>query len=185
MKNELDYDRIEKMMDSMIGRRKGDNVYERPSWREYFFEVTDAIARRATCDRGRSGCIIVRDNQILVSGYVGSTPGLPHCDEAGHLITKMFNYDGTESEHCVRTIHAEMNAILQAAKMGIPLDGATMYCNMTPCRNCAMSIIRVGIKAVHCKKKYHRGQAAEEMFKQVGVELTFETEELEQYVRQK
>ncbi len=92
---------------------------DRPSWREYFFEVMEAIAKRATCDRGRSGCVIVRDNQLLVAGYVGAPPGFPHCDELGHLLIKTTHPNGEVSEHCVRTLHAEQNAINNAAKNGM------------------------------------------------------------------
>ncbi|HWS49060.1 MAG TPA: hypothetical protein VN174_03360, partial [Candidatus Methanoperedens sp.] len=90
--------------------------YVRPSWDEYFLELADAVSKRATCDRGRSGCVIVRDKRILVTGYVGSPAGLPHCDEVGHLMKTMVNEDGSKSDHCVRTVHAEQNAICQAAK---------------------------------------------------------------------
>ncbi|MDR0540365.1 MAG: cell division protein DedD, partial [Spirochaetaceae bacterium] len=102
--------------------------YRRPSWDEYFMEVCDAISRRATCDRGRSGAVIAKNNQILVTGYVGAPAGLPHCDEAGHQLKKMIHEDGTVTTHCVRTVHAEQNAICQAAKRGIAIDGATLYC---------------------------------------------------------
>ncbi len=108
----------------------------------------DEVAKRATCDRGKSGCLIVKDKRILCSGYVGSPPGFPHCDEAGHLLKKVINDDGSISRHCVRTIHAEQNAICQAAKYGIPLEGTTLYCTMEPCRVCAMLIISVGVKKV-------------------------------------
>lgn len=155
----------------------------RPEWNEYFFEVMDAIAKRATCDRGRSGCVIVKDNQILVTGYVGAEPGGRHCDEVGHRMVRVINPDGSESEHCTRTIHAETNAILQAAKLGVPLSGSTVYVSMTPCRNCAMAIIRVGIKEVHCRKKYHRGQESEKMFRKNRIKLTFESKEIQKYKR--
>jgi deoxycytidylate deaminase len=108
-----------------------EKKYDRPSWDDYFMEVMEAISKRATCDRGRSGCVIVKDKQILVTGYVGSPKGLPHCDEVGHQFKKMINEDGSISEHCVRTVHAEQNAICQAAKRGIAIDGATLYCRMT------------------------------------------------------
>ncbi len=93
--------------------------YRRPSWDEYFMEICQTVAKRATCDRGRSGCVIARDNQILVTGYVGSPAGLPHCDESGHKMKKMIHEDDTITQHCVRTVHAEQNAICQAAKRGI------------------------------------------------------------------
>jgi dCMP deaminase len=84
----------------------------------------------------------------------------------------------------VRTVHAEQNAICQAAKMGVALNGATLYCKMTPCRTCAMLLINCGIKRVVCEKKYHAGSESEEMFKEVGVELNFFDEEIEHYEKQ-
>ncbi|HNZ84619.1 MAG TPA: cytidine/deoxycytidylate deaminase family protein [Candidatus Woesebacteria bacterium] len=155
--------------------------YIRPSWDDYFMEVMEAISKRATCDRGRSGCVIVKDKQILVTGYVGSPKGLPHCDEAGHQFKQMLNEDGTTSQHCVRTVHAEQNAICQAAKLGVPIDGSTVYCRMTPCRTCAMLLINCGVKRVVCERKYHAGAESEEMFKKVGIELEYKHDELQQY----
>ncbi|MBU1201557.1 MAG: cytidine/deoxycytidylate deaminase family protein [Nanoarchaeota archaeon] len=170
--------------------KKNDNEeskqekYVRPTWDEYFMEVARTIAKRATCDRGRSGCVIAKNKQLLVTGYVGSPIGLPHCDEAGHLIKKVVHEDNTESSHCVRTVHAEQNAICQAAKLGVPIEGATLYCKMTPCRTCAMIIINCGIKKVVCEKKYHQGRESEEMFKAAGVTIEYFKEELESYENQ-
>ncbi len=157
----------------------------RPSWDEYFIKLADTVAQRATCDRGRSGCVITKDRQILVTGYVGSPKGLPHCDEVGHLFKKVIHEDGSVTQHCVRTVHAEQNAITQAARRGIALDGGTLYCRMTPCRTCAMLIINCGIVRVVCEKKYHAGAETEEMFKQVGIELNYMSEEVQQYSGQK
>ena len=159
-------------------------VYIRPTWDEYFMEVARTIAKRATCDRGRSGCVIARDKQLLVTGYVGSPVGLPHCDDVGHLMKKVIHDDDTISQHCMRTVHAEQNAICQAAKLGVPLDGATVYCKMTPCRTCAMLIINCGIKRVVCEKKYHRGAESEQMFKEAGVVLEFFEEDFVKYENQ-
>ena len=162
----------------------GEGKYIRPSWDEYFMELANAAAKRATCDRGRSGCVIVKDKQVLVTGYVGSPIGLPHCDEVGHLFKKTFHEDETITTHCVRTVHAEQNAICQAARRGIALDGATLYCRMTPCRVCAMLIINCGIKRVVCEKKYHAGEESEEMFKQAGIKLEFFSEDILKYNNQ-
>ena len=98
---------------------------------------------------------------------------MPHCDDAGHLIKKLTHEDGHVSEHCTRTVHAEMNAICQAARNGIAVEGATLYCRMTPCRNCAMVIINSGIKRVVAQRHYHEGEETVEMFKQTGIVLTF------------
>jgi len=161
-----------------------ENKYVRPSWDEYFMEIANTVSKRATCDRGRSGCVIVRDRQILVSGYVGSPIGMPHCDEVGHQFKQTIHEDGTKTQHCVRTVHAEQNAICQAAKRGIALENATLYCRMTPCRVCAMLIINCGISRVVCEKKYHSGIESEEMFRMAGVKLEFFSEEVQQYEKQ-
>ena len=155
--------------------------YVRPTWGEYFMEVCRAIAKRATCDRGRSGCVIARDNQLLVTGYVGAPRGLPHCDDVGHQFKKVQHEDGSISQHCVRTVHAEQNAICQAAKRGISIDGATLYCKMTPCRTCAMLIINCGIKRVIAEKRYHDSADSIEMFKQAGVILEHLSDSVEEY----
>ena len=157
------------------------DTIRRPSWDEYFLGLMDEVGKRATCDRGRSGCIVVRDKQIVCTGYVGSPPGFPHCDEEGHLMKEVVDEDGTSRMHCMRTIHAEQNAICQAAKHGIPLKGSTLYCKMEPCRVCAMLIISVGITKVIAKKKYHAAQETRNMFRQAGVELAVVEDEVEQY----
>ncbi len=159
-------------------------IHQRPSWDEYFMKIMDAVATRATCDRGRSGCVIAKDKQILVTGYVGSPIGIPHCDEIGHQIKTTIHEDGSKSDHCVRTTHAEQNAICQAAKLGIPINGATLYCRMTPCSTCAKMIINSGIKKVVCQKKYHQSKESEELFSKAGVELFTLNNEVEQYKNQ-
>lgn len=159
-------------------------VYKRPSWDEYFTEVSRVVAKRATCDRGRSGCVIVKDKHILTTGYVGSPPGFPHCDEVGHLMKTNVHADGSGSQHCIRTVHAEQNAIAMAAKLGIPLEGATLYCKMTPCRLCAMLIASVGIVRVVAEKKYHAGKESEEVFNAAKIRLDFVSEQLEKYKNQ-
>lgn len=155
--------------------------YIRPTWDEYFMEVMDAISKRATCDRGRSGCVIAKNNRLLVTGYVGSPIGLPHCDEVGHLMKKVIHEDGHISEHCMRTVHAEINAICQAARNGIALEGGTLYCRMTPCRNCCMAIINSGIKRVVVQKLYHAGAESIEMFKEAGVQFESLSTEIQTY----
>ena len=158
--------------------------YQRPSWDDYFLEVAHAIAKRATCDRGRSGCVIAKNKQLLVTGYVGAPAGLPHCDEAGHQMKKVVHENGRETSHCVRTVHAEQNAICQAAKLGVAIDGATLYCRMTPCRTCAMLIINCGIKRVVCERKYHAGAESEDLFRQANIELEYRNPDVEQYDNQ-
>ena len=161
-----------------------ETKYERPSWDEYFMEVCDAIAKRATCDRGRSGCVIAKDNQLLVTGYVGAPAGLPHCDEVGHQFKKMLHEDDSVTTHCVRTVHAEQNAICQAAKRCISINGATLYCRMTPCRTCAMLLINCGIVRVVCQRRYHDSGDSEAMLDMAGVKLEYVHDEVQQYDKQ-
>ena len=146
--------------------------------------MCEAVAARATCDRGKCGAVIVKDKRIMTTGYVGAPAGLPHCDEAGHDLRKMINEEGQISQHCVRTLHAEQNAILQAARFGIPLEGATLFCKMTPCRTCAMMIINAGIKRVVCEKRYHADKDTIEMFKQAEIELCIINNEFVKYDKQ-
>jgi dCMP deaminase len=159
-------------------------MYNRPSWDDYFMEVCDAISKRATCDRGRSGCVIARDNRLLVTGYVGAPAGLPHCDDAGHQLKKMLHEDGSVTTHCVRTVHAEQNAICQAAKNGVSINGATLYCRMTPCRTCAMLIINCGIIRVVCQRRYHDAADSEAMLAAAGIKLEYVHDEVQEYEKQ-
>jgi len=161
-----------------------DEKYIRPTWDEYFMEIARAVAKRATCDRGRSGCVIARNKQILVTGYVGSPKGLLHCDEVGHQMKTTTHEDGRQTQHCVRTTHAEQNAICQAAKLGVSIDNATLYCKMTPCTVCAKMIINSGIQRVICEKKYHAGTESEAMFKMAGINLSYFDETVEKYDKQ-
>ncbi len=157
------------------------NQKPRPTWDEYFIRIMNEVASRATCDRGRSGCVITKDNHILVTGYVGSPKGIPHCYDVGHIMKKMIHEDGSTSEHCVATAHAEQNAICQAAMLGIPLEGSTLYCRMTPCRACAQMIINCGIKRVFCERKYKLAKDTEDMFKAVGMEIKYKWFEVQKY----
>lgn len=115
------------------------NRRQRPTWDEYFLDIAFSVAERSTCDRAHVGSVLVREKRILATGYNGSPAGLPHCDEVGHLII-----DG----HCVRTLHAEQNAIIQAALHGISTEGATAYVTHQPCLTCAKMLINAGIQRV-------------------------------------
>ena len=143
--------------------------------------VMHALAERATCDRGRTACVIVKENQILCSGYVGSPPGLPHCDDVGHLLKTVTHEDGTRTTHCMRTIHAEQNAICQAARRGVSIEGATVYCKLAPCRACAMLLIAAGIRRIVAEYRYQAGGEAEDILKAAGVELYFVHDETLSY----
>ena len=184
--NDGDFEALHTKIDEILARfMPPEEEHRRPSWDEYFMDLCHSVALRATCNRGRSGCVIVKDKQILVTGYVGSPSHLPHCDEVGHLFRKTLHEDGSVSTHCVRTVHAEQNAICQAARRGVALNGSTLYCTMTPCRTCAMLIINCGIKKVVADYKYHAGAESEEMFAQAGVELVYIHNEVLQYKNQK
>lgn len=134
----------------------------------YFIKIVDTVALRATCNRGMSGCIITKDKYILTTGYVGAPIGFNHCGNR-HLLSKVLHEDGSITTHCVGTVHAEINAIIQAAKRGICIDGATLYCTMTPCLSCAMAIINCGIKRVVCKNRYKLADLSESYFEEAGI----------------
>lgn len=117
----------------------------RNDWSHYFMSIAAQIATRATCDRKHVGCVLVRGKRIIATGYNGSMPGLEHCDDADHLM-----YKG----HCIRTSHAEANAIAQAARFGVSVEGATAYCTLQPCLTCAKLLIMSGIQAVAFAEAY-------------------------------
>ncbi len=154
---------------------------ERPSWDKYFMDIASVVGTRSTCDRGKTGAVLARNNHILVTGYAGAPRGLPHCDDIGHQLKTVRHEDGRETEHCLRTAHAEQNALIQAARIGVPVEGATVYCSMTPCAACAKMLINAGVKRIVCAKRYHAGEESEEMFRQVGVELKFFDDGVETY----
>jgi dCMP deaminase len=162
-----------------------ENAYKRPSWDEYFMSIADLVGSRGTCDRGRLGCVIVKDKRVIATGYVGSPLGIAHCDEIGHEMHTVTHEDGSQSRHCIRTTHAEQNAICQAARTGIPLEGATIYQKMTPCYVCAKMIINSGIKRVVCQKNYHGSGRAAELFAETGVQYKVLSNELEVYADMK
>lgn len=133
----------------------------RPSWDEYFLKLAMLASERATCPRMHCGCVLVRDRFVLATGYNGSLPGTPHCDEEGCLIV-----DG----HCVRTNHAEINALAQASRHGVSLDGATAYVTNMPCSACAKALIAAGVRRVVVFSEYHK-TLAERFFAESKVEL--------------
>jgi len=153
----------------------------RLSWDDYFLEITDTVGKRGTCDRGKAGAIIVVYKRIVATGYVGAPSGLPHCDEAGHLMRDVIDENGNKSSHCIRTLHAEENAMLQAAKHGVKLEGGTVYCKMTPCFNCAKKIVQVGIKRVVARRRYHADVLSIQLFQEAGVQLKIIEDVFEEY----
>ena len=158
-----------------------EKKYQRPSWDEYFIKIADLVGSRGTCDRGRAGCVITRDKRIVATGYVGSPAGLPHCDEVGHEMHTVVEEDGSTSRHCIRTTHAEQNAICEAARMGISINNSTLYCKMTPCYTCAKMIINAGIKRVVCAQDYHSGKRSKEIFKEAKVDFVLLDKKMTQY----
>ena len=112
---------------------------KRPSWDHYFMSLAHTVATRATCDRKHVGALLVRDRVILSTGYNGSVRGMKHCEEVGHLM---------EDGHCIRTIHAEQNAIAQAAMHGTRIEGADLYVTASPCWICFKLVANVGVKRI-------------------------------------
>jgi dCMP deaminase len=167
------YNKTDKMLHDLRNKR--------PSWDEYFISIVDAVGQRGTCNRGKSGAVFVRDNRLLATGYVGSPIGLQHCDDIGHLFSEVMTSDGKISKHCIRTIHAEQNAIAQAAKHGISIDGSTCYCTMEPCFVCCKMLVNAGVKRVVAKKRYHGAQLTRKTLKEAGISLDVIEDELMQY----
>ena len=133
----------------------------RASWDEYFMNIAREVATRSTCDRKHVGAVIVRDKSILATGYNGSIRGLPHCDEDGHLM---------EEGHCVRTVHAEANAIVQAAKNGVRIDGSGIYVTASPCWGCFRLIANAGIGRI-IFGEFYRDQKIYDFSQKLGIEL--------------
>ena len=142
---------------------------KRPSWNQYFMGITDLVASRSTCLRRKVGAVIVKEKRILCSGYNGAPSKVPHCSETGCLREKLNVPSGEKHELC-RGVHAEQNAIIQAAFHGIRVNGAVLYCTNQPCSICAKMIINAGIKKVYYKDGYDDPLGLE-MFDQAKVEL--------------
>ena len=134
---------------------------ERPSWHQYFLTITHQVAERSTCTRAKVGAVIVRDKNILATGYNGSPAGLPHCTELGCLIYTSRTPTGELEENCFRTIHAEINAIAQAAKNGAAIRDAHIYITHTPCIHCFKVLINTGIRNVFYEREYKLHTVAE------------------------
>lgn len=153
----------------------------RPSWDQYFLNIAKVVSERGTCDRGRVGCVIAKDKRLLCTGYAGSPIGTKHCDDVGHEMHTVTHADGHESRHCIRTAHAEQNAIVTAARFGISLEGGVLYCNMTPCYACAKMIINAGIKRIVCTMDYHAGSRSKEIFEEAGIVYELINNEIQTY----
>jgi dCMP deaminase len=133
----------------------------RVGWDEYFMNIARMVATRATCDRKHVGAVLVRDRTLLSTGYNGSIRGLPHCSEDGHMM---------EDGHCVRTVHAEANAIIQAAKNGVAIDGATIYTTASPCWPCFKLIANSGAKRI-VFGEFYRDERIFQHAQRLGIEL--------------
>ena len=133
----------------------------RPSWDEYFLKLAMLASERATCPRMHCGCVFVRDKFVLATGYNGSLPGLPHCEDVGCLVV---------DNHCVRTNHAEINALTQAAIHGVLVKGATAYITNMSCTSCAKALIAAGIKRVVVFSDFH-DTLATQFYTDSGVEI--------------
>jgi dCMP deaminase len=136
-------------------------VSRRVDWNTYFMNIARQAATRSTCDRKHVGAVIVRDRTILSTGYNGSIRGMPHCDDVGHLM---------ENDHCVATIHAEANAIIQAAKNGVGIEGSELYTTASPCWSCFKLIVNAGIRKIYYGE-FYRDVRSVEVAKQLGIEL--------------
>ena len=134
---------------------------ERVSWGTYFMNIAKEVATRSTCDRKYVGAVIVREKTILSTGYNGSIKGLPHCDEAGHEMV---------DDHCIRTTHAEANAIVQAAKNGVEINKSDIYVTASPCYNCFKLIANAGIKTIYYGEFYREDRILEHA-EEAGIEL--------------
>jgi dCMP deaminase len=135
----------------------------RPSWDQYFLQIAGIVASRSTCPRAQVGSVIVRNRLILSSGFNGAPMGLPHCiDEGvGCDLQRVEVADGIMDTHCRRTVHAEMNAIIQAARNGANISGAHYYSTHSPCRICFMALINANIAQVTYEKPYRLNTIAE------------------------
>ena len=126
----------------------------RLSWHQYFLTITRQVAERSTCNRAKVGAVIVRDKNIIATGYNGAPAGMPHCTDAGCLIYQSKTPDGEIEENCFRTIHAEINAIAQAAKNGSSIKDASIYITHTPCIHCLKVLVNTGIKEIFYERPY-------------------------------
>lgn len=138
------------------------DISVRRDWHTYFMDIARVVSSRSTCDRKHVGAVIVRDKAILSTGYNGSIRGLPHCDEDGH--------DMDEGNHCVRTVHAEANAIVQAARHGVRIEGADIYVTASPCWSCFKLIANAGIRRIYYLE-FYRDERIFTTAQRLGIEL--------------
>jgi dCMP deaminase len=133
----------------------------RASWDEYFMSIAQVVATRSTCPRKYVGAVLVRNRTILSTGYNGSIRGMPHCSDVGHMM---------EEGHCVATIHAEANAIIQAARNGVMIEGATNYVTASPCWSCFKQLANAGVTRI-CYGEFYRDERIFDIAKKIHIEL--------------
>lgn len=138
-----------------------EDIRPRASWDEYFMSIAQVVATRSTCPRKYVGAVIVRNRTILSTGYNGSIRGMPHCSDVGHMM---------EDNHCVATIHAEANAIIQAARNGVVIEGATNYVTASPCWNCFKQLANAGVTRI-VYGEFYRDNRIFEIAQKIGIEL--------------
>jgi dCMP deaminase len=143
---------------------------DRLSWNQYFLNITRQVAERSTCCRAKVGAVIVRDRSILATGYNGAPAGMPHCTEVGCLIYRSQTPDGGIEENCYRTIHAEINAIAQAARNGAAIREGSIYITHSPCIHCLKVLVNTGIKAIYYERPY-KLPSLEEILRHTDVSL--------------
>lgn len=143
-------------------RKHSQTTHKRPSWDEYFLQLSDLVSTRATCLRLKVGAVLVKDKKIISTGYNGAPKNVPDCLEVGCLI---------RDEHCVRTVHAEVNAVAQAASHGISVQGATLYANWLPCYQCAKVLINAGMERVVYRRMYRPDPETRKLMKQAKIKL--------------
>ena len=140
----------------------------RPSWDDYFMSQAELVASRSSCDRAAVGAVVVLNKTCIATGYNGSVAGLTNCDESGHLL---------EEGHCARTVHAEMNDLLQCARHGRATDGATIYVTHYPCLNCMKSILQAGIKRIVYLNDYRNNPISAKLASEAGVDIIHKQKE--------
>jgi dCMP deaminase len=140
---------------------EGEKAPNRVPWDQYFMHIAQVVSSRSTCHRKFVGAVIVRDKTILSTGYNGSIRGMPHCTDVGHMM---------EDGHCVATIHAEANAILQAAKNGVMIEGATLYVTASPCWNCFKQSANAGVRRI-CYGEFYRDERSFSVAEQIQLDL--------------
>ncbi len=145
-------------------------MLKRPDWDTYFMEITHIIAKRSNCLRRHVGAILVKDHRIITTGYNGAPPGMAHCDDLGGCTRQRMGFASGEGHEYCRALHAEQNAVIQAAIMGVSISGATLYCTHSPCSLCARILIGAGIERVVYSGDYPDG-LSKELFKEAGIPL--------------